>query len=137
MIRFPVSLAKQADLERRLAKLGITESDFEENFIRGSGAGGQKINKTSSTVQLKHIPSGTEVRCQESRQLAMNRFLARRRICEMLEENVLGLESKKQREISKLRRQKAKRSKRTKEKYLKDKKSRADTKKSRKKVSDY
>lgn len=69
----------------RLSHLCIHPDDLEESFIRGSGAGGQKINKTSSTVVLRHIPSGIEVRCQQERSLTQNRFLARMDLCDKLE----------------------------------------------------
>jgi protein subunit release factor B len=63
-------------IESRLAALGTGSADVEEKFIRGSGPGGQKINKTSSTVWLRHRPTGIEVRCQAERSQAANRDLA-------------------------------------------------------------
>jgi peptide chain release factor len=80
-----VSPEKQAALDARIAKLRITEDDLVEKFILGSGSGGQKINKTSSCVYLKHLPSGIEVKCQAGRSREMNRFLARHELCERLE----------------------------------------------------
>ena len=77
MSRFGVTITKEDLLIKRMQSLGITEEDLSENFIRGSGAGGQKINKTSSCVQLLHAPSGIEVRCQKSRSQALNRYYAR------------------------------------------------------------
>ena len=68
----------------RMSQLGIQPGDLEESFVRGSGAGGQKINKTSSTVVLRHKLSGLEVRCQQERSLTQNRFLARLELCEKL-----------------------------------------------------
>jgi len=68
-----------------MAKLGIAEDDLLEKFILGSGSGGQKINKTSSCVYLKHLPSGIEVKCQANRSREMNRFQARKEICDTLE----------------------------------------------------
>lgn len=120
-MRFPVSKSKQADLLRRMAALDINETDLCEGFIRGSGAGGQKINKTSVAVWLKHTPSGTEVRCQESRSQALNRFLARRMLVERLEAKVRGETSERQQEREKIRRQKRKRSRRAQEKMLTNK----------------
>jgi protein subunit release factor B len=76
---------KQAALDARMAKLRITEEDLVEKFILGSGAGGQKINKTSSCVYLKHVPSGIEVKCQAHRSREMNRFLARHELCDRIE----------------------------------------------------
>lgn len=121
MPKFPVTEAKIRDLQKRMKKLNIDESDFEEKFIKGSGKGGQKINKTSVVVQLRHRPSGLEVRCQESRNQALNRFLARRLLVEKLEEKVFKEKSEKQKQIEKIKRQKRKRSKRAKEKVLQEK----------------
>jgi protein subunit release factor B len=118
---FPVSPEKQAQLEERMARLGIREADILEDFVKGSGAGGQKINKTSMAVSLRHLPSGLMVRCQESRSQALNRFLARRLLCQKLEERVQGAASVERQRIEKIRRQKRKRSKRAKEKLLADK----------------
>src|SRR3989338_1422325 len=133
MNSFPVSLTKEEALQKRMEKLGLDESDLEESFTHGSGAGGQKINKTSVVVLLKHIPTGLQVRCQQSRSQALNRFLARRLFVEKLEEKILGEKSRKQQEIEKIRRQKRKRSKRAKEKMLANKKHRAGKKEWRKK----
>jgi len=114
-----------------MARLGIRESDLTEDFIRGSGAGGQKINKTSSVVTLQHRLSGTMVRCQESRSQALNRFIARRMLCDKLEEKILGRLSEEQQRREKIRRQKRKRSRRAKEKMLGDKRHHAEKKASR------
>lgn len=73
-------------LSQRLERLGILEEDLEERFVLGSGSGGQKINKTSSCVYLKHRPSGREVTCQETRSREKNREIARVRLCEYFEE---------------------------------------------------
>lgn len=127
-MRFPVSETKQSDLEARMAALGIAETDLIEGFIRGSGAGGQKINKTSVAVWLKHAPSGTEIRCQKSRSQALNRFLARRMLVERLEVKVRGETSERQQEREKIRRQKRKRSRRAQEKMLANKKHQAHKK---------
>ena len=64
------------EISSRLAALGARIEDVEEKFIRGSGPGGQKINKTSSTVWLRHRPTGIEVRCQRERSQSANRLLA-------------------------------------------------------------
>ena len=62
-----ISKEKQEDLVRRMESLEIREDDLIEKFILGSGRGGQKINKTSSCVYIKHIPSGMEIKCQRDR----------------------------------------------------------------------
>jgi protein subunit release factor B len=117
-----VSSEKEKELEARMEELGIYEEDLVEKFIRAGGKGGQKVNKTSSCVYLKHIPSGMEVKIQKDRSQATNRFLARRLLCEKIEADRLGSESKQRKAIEKIRRQKRKRSKRAREKILKNKK---------------
>jgi protein subunit release factor B len=72
-------------IQPRLAAVGARPDDIEERFIRGSGPGGQKINKTSSTVWLRHRPTGIEVRCQAERSQAANRERAWLEMCERLE----------------------------------------------------
>ncbi len=104
-----------------MEKLGISEQEIEEHFIRGSGKGGQKINKTSSCVQLNHAPSGAEIRCQKTRSQADNRYWARRELCEHVEGQLLGEKSAKQQAFEKIRRQKRRRSRRAKARMLDDK----------------
>ncbi|MBB08741.1 MAG: peptide chain release factor-like protein [Roseibacillus sp.] len=103
---------KRAALKRRMVDLGILEDDLIERFIRGTGHGGQKINKTSSCVYLQHQPSGIEIKCQAQRSREMNRFIARRELCERLEEIAQGRKSERQQRIEKIRRQKRRRSRR-------------------------
>lgn len=112
---------KKDELQLRMQVLGIKDEDLIEKFILGSGAGGQKINKTSSCVYLKHLPSGIEIKCQKERSRDMNRYFARRELCDRIEAIALGEKSEKQQEREKIRRQKRKRSKRSKEKMLQDK----------------
>lgn len=94
-------------------KLQIREEDLVEKFVLGSGSGGQKINKTSSCVYLKHIPSGIEVKCQQDRSREMNRFLARRALCKKIEAIQTQEKTEEEREIAKLRRQKKRRKRKT------------------------
>jgi len=101
-------------IQERLDALGVLASDVTETFTRGSGAGGQKINKTSSTVVLRHGPSGTEVRCQAERSQAANRELAWERFCEKLEERVREAEAVRRSEVAKARRKSRRRSERQK-----------------------
>lgn len=78
-------MALPTQIDERLTAMGISVADVEERFIRGSGPGGQKINKTSSTVWLRHRPTGLEVRCQQERSQAANREQAWRELCGKLE----------------------------------------------------
>lgn len=127
---------KWDELATRMQRLGIQESDLIEKFILGSGSGGQKINKTSSCVYLKHIPTGMEVKCQSSRSRDLNRLYARRELCEKLEEQLFQEKSAKQKEVEKIRRQKRRRSRRAKEKMLAVKKSHSEKKELRRPPSE-
>ncbi len=113
---------KYEELQERMKRLGIKEGDLIEKFILGSGKGGQKINKTSSCVYLKHLPTGIEIKCQRERSRELNRFYARRELCERLEQKIENKKSEKQQEIEKIRRQKRRRSRKSKEKMLAAKK---------------
>ena len=123
-------------LARRMAKLGIRDEDLEEQFTRGTGPGGQKINKTSSTVQLRHGPSGIEVRCQRERSQTSNRYWARVELCDRLEELRAAERMALQQEREKKRRQTRKRPRGVKERILKTKHKRAETKQKRGRVRD-
>lgn len=110
-----VSPEKIKALEERFMALGITEKDILEKFVRSQGHGGQKLNKTSSCVYLRHIPTGIEVKCQQERSQALNRFLARRLLADKIEEQRSGGKS---REHERVRKQKLKRAKRARAKSL-------------------
>jgi protein subunit release factor B len=112
---------KTASLERRMLELGIVAEDLVEKFVRGSGAGGQKINKTSNCVFLKHVPSGIAIKCQSERSREMNRFIARRELCDQFNAIINGIESAKTQALEKLRRQKRRRSRRSKQRSVADK----------------
>ncbi len=118
----PVSLDKEKALEARMKDLGIREEDLEESFIRSGGAGGQKVNKSSSCVRLIHRPTGVEVKCQISRSQTENRFFARRILCEKYEAQILKQKTEKELEIYRIRKQKKRRSRKAKEKMLANKK---------------
>ena len=115
-------------LHERMEELGIREEDLIEKFVLGSGKGGQKVNKTASCVYLKHIPTQIEIKCQQDRSREMNRFLARRELCEQVASKIHKEKTAKQQLIEKIRRQKKKRSRRSKEKILQEKKKRSETK---------
>jgi len=134
--QFPVSPETADALRARLLNVGVREEDLEERFVRSGGPGGQNVNKVATCVVLTHRPSGLSVRCQEERSQGLNRFLARRRLAEKMEERILGRESDRQREIAKIRRQKRKRSRRAKAKLLADKRHRATIKTLRKPVAE-
>jgi len=130
----PVSTEKEKALAARMRELGVSENDFEESFIRSSGPGGQKVNKSSSCVQLVHIPTGLSVKCQRERSQTLNRYLARRLLLDKIELQREGFVAREKEKIEKLRRQKRKRSKRSKEKILAAKHQQAQKKERRGKV---
>ncbi|MBI5100850.1 MAG: peptide chain release factor-like protein [Nitrospirae bacterium] len=128
---FSVSSAKEQELADKMAGLNIREEDIEESFIRSSGKGGQHVNKTSTCVYLKHIPTGIEVKCQEGRSQSLNRYRARVLLVKKIDQIQKGRESEEIQRIEKIRRQKRKRSKRSKEKMLADKRITSEKKKMR------
>lgn len=132
--RFKVSKAKETALQKKFKALGIDEADLQERFIRSGGAGGQNVNKTSTCVYLKHLPSGIEVKAQKERSQSLNRFFARRILAEKLEALLLKKKSAAQKRIAKIRKQKQRRSKKAKEKMLKQKKERSHIKQMRSKI---
>ena len=125
---FPVSLEKAEQLARRMVALGVSEADIEESFVRSGGHGGQNVNKTSTCVMLVHRPTGLHVKCQETRQQGLNRFIARRLLLDKIEEKRNGYVAARRAEIEKIRRQKRKRSRRAKARMLADKSHHADKK---------
>jgi protein subunit release factor B len=112
MPKFGVTPKKETELLNRMARNAIIESDLEEKFIRSGGPGGQSVNRSSTCVYIKHTPSGLEVKMQKARSQALNRFYARRRLCELIEAQSDGSETPEQRKIDRLRRQKARRKRR-------------------------
>lgn len=120
-------------LHEKMLMLGIREEMISEKFILGSGSGGQKINKTSSCVWIKHHPTGIIVKCQQERSQEMNRYFARLRLCEKIDFQQHKEKSDYQKAIEKIRRQKKRRSRRTKQKMLDDKRYQSDRKKLRRK----
>ncbi len=128
---FTISAEKEKALLERMRQLQVSEKDLEETFVRASGPGGQKVNKTSSCVFIRHIPTGLSVKCQRERSQAINRFLARRILLDKIERLQKGIVSREKERIEKIRRQKRKRSKRAKEKILKEKHHKSEKKKLR------
>jgi protein subunit release factor B len=123
-----VSAGKQAALDARMRALGLRAGDLAESFIRGSGCGGQKLNKTSSCVHLRHAASGLEVKCQRTRSRELNRFLARRELCDALEARARGETLRRRAEVERIRRQKRRRSRRQRERMLDGKHRQAEKK---------
>lgn len=97
----PVSSEKEKMLQDRMKSLGVAETDLEETFIRSSGPGGQKVNKSSSCVYLRHLPTGLSVKCQKERSQSLNRFLARRLLLDKIEIQQKGLMAEARQTIEK------------------------------------
>lgn len=128
-MNFPVNLSPS--YLKKANELFIYPSHVEEAFVRGSGKGGQKINKTASCVWLRHRASGVEVKCQQYREQSKNRVAAYKLLIDKIEEKIKGVESKFARARFKVKKQKARRSRRAKEKILCEKHHRSLIKASR------
>src|SRR5262245_51046277 len=118
MSSFPVSQDRLSQFQQRMRALGVEESEIEETFVRSGGAGGQKVNKSSSCVMLLHRPTGLRVKNQTTRHQAMNRFLARQLLLDKIERMRKGRVEAERARIEKVRRQKLKRSSGSKERML-------------------
>jgi len=129
---FPVELSP--DVLEKAAMLHVEAEDVEEKFVRGSGAGGQKINKTANCVWLKHLPTGVEVKVQTHRERERNRRSAYKLLVLKIEELVLGEESEAAKKDFKIRKQKKRRSRRAKDKMVDEKVRRGQVKKTRGRV---
>ena len=116
MTSFAVSEEKNRWLQVKMESLGIWEKDIEEKFVRSVGRGGQNVNKTSTCVYLRHIPTGIQVKWMRERSQSLNRFLARRELVLKIERLSGGMTAEGL-EIHKVRKQKSKREKRGARKY--------------------
>ena len=112
-MKFGVTARKEAELYERMVACNLRETDLEEGFIRSGGPGGQHVNRSATAVYLKHLPSGLEVKMQRARSQGLNRFYARRRMCELLEARTLGADSPEAKHHAKLRKQKDRRKRRS------------------------
>lgn len=113
MIRFGVTDKKSEALVERMKRCGIDEADLDEKFVRSSGPGGQKVNKTSTCAVLKHNPTGIIVKMGKERSQQLNRYYARKRLCELLEEQQQGKKSPQAIAAEKIRKQKQRRKRRS------------------------
>lgn len=131
-MNFPIELPQK--FLNKAKELQINPEDISEDFVRGGGKGGQKINKTSSAVLLKHEPTGISVKCQDHREQSANRKSAYKILINKIEDKIKGNKSERAQKIYKLRKQKKRRSKKAKEKMLEAKARRSQLKKTRKPV---
>ena len=135
---FPVSPEKAHALRARMERLAVREEDLEERFIRSRGKGGQNVNKVSTCVVLRHVPTGIAVRCERERSQALNRFLARRELLDRLEARQRGAAATALQDRERIRRQKRRRSRRAREKMLANKRAQGEKKTARRpSLADY
>ena len=114
---FDISPGKVEALMAKIKELEIALDDIEETFSRGHGKGGQKVNKTSNCVHLKHIPTGLQAICQRERQRNKNRFIALRSLVEKIEEQLFPGTTEKDAKLEKIRKQKQRRHRKSREKH--------------------
>ncbi len=129
-----ISPATVEKIKRRMTLASVYEADIEESFILGSGSGGQKVNKTASTVRLRHEPSQITIKCGKNRSREVNRWLARQDLAEKILEREQSEHSKRIQEREKIRRQKRRRSRRQKAKMLDEKRKHGEKKATRARV---
>ena len=108
---YGVTDEKANALHARMEACGISESDLDESFVRSGGPGGQHVNRTATCVVLKHNPSGKQIKMQQARSQGLNRYYARKRLCELMEGG-----GKEEQAAEKIRKQKARRKRRSRRK---------------------
>jgi len=126
---------KTRELAERLARLGIRDEDLEESFVRSSGKGGQNVNKVSTCVVLRHAPTRLQVKCQEERSQALNRYRARVMLADKIEALIAGRAAAAADSAERARRQKRRPSRKAKAKTLAAKRARSQVKQGRSRVS--
>lgn len=131
---FPVTADRESELAQRMTALGVREVDIDESFVRSGGHGGQNVNKVATCVMLVHRPTGTQVKCQDTRRQGMNRFLARQLLLDKIETARKARAASAQARREKSRRQRRKRSKGAKERVLADKAHQSEKKSRRRRV---
>jgi peptide chain release factor len=123
-------------IEERMKELGVLESELEEVFARSGGPGGQNVNKVSTAVTLRHLPSGLRVTVQDSRSQALNRKLARERLLDAIERRELEERALELSRREKIRRQRSPRPRALKKRILEGKRRRSKLKKLRTNIDD-
>jgi len=137
MARLEVFVDKEMELKKKMRRLKIFEKDIKESFTKSSGPGGQNVNKVSSCVVLKHVPTGIQVKCQSERSQGINRHKARFLLVHEIERKIREQELKARQVIAKKKRQTRKRPSVIQEEILKNKHYQSDKKVSRKKIIPY
>jgi protein subunit release factor B len=136
MVDFGLWPDKEKTLTETMSRLGVRSSDIVENFVRSKGPGGQNVNKVSTCVYLKHIPTGIEVKCQKERSQALNRYMARQLLLKKIEALALKKISDEKKRKEKIRRLCRRRSRRAQLRILEAKRRQAQKKLLRRKVSE-
>ncbi len=108
---------KRKALALLLARLGVKKQDLEERFIKSSGRGGQKVNKSASAVFIRHTKTGLNVKYGKHRSQDLNRFMALRLLAEKIQAQENGQNTRQEQLINKRRKQKQKKRSRTRKKY--------------------